>query len=489
MSSTVSSEYQFSAPHFRRLGYFIWFVMAIMSVVFYKERATLMDGGFQLFELINGGEFGIYHYRLTNPLTQVLALAAVKLNLSLKLVMIAYSLNFILFFALIYHFIVAWCKNDFLGWTQIAFFTLFTTDSFYFLTPEFYQGMSLLLLWFAMVLRFDFQRKWLFPALVLLLIPIIFDHLLLSVFFVFLWCFFYLHESKLRRLEYWLFAIVLIIIYFVHKEYFTSWYDAMKTESFKNNFRAYFPNLHTLPSHKIFLEKCLSTYYFFPIALLSLTGGYIMAFSKKSMSGIINLPNKFAAYKANIEGFFPLLKLALILGFCFCYLLVIHIGDPETPYIFYAEVNYIGLAIPISIALLFDFVPRIAKQNVLLPVFVIIAIIRIGTISLTHNKFESRHDWMRHELHNSNSNKLIIKAEDAPQDIYIQDWSIPYESLLITALEGPDKAGSLLIATEEKQYKDFLDREDLHLEVMRQTEMYKLNKKYFDLGEGKYLVK
>jgi hypothetical protein len=214
-----------------------------------------------------------------------------------------------------------------------------------------------------------------------------------------------------------------------------------------------------------------------------------MAFSKKSMSGIINLPNKFAAYKANIEGFFPLLKLALILGFCFCYLLVIHIGDPETPYIFYAEVNYIGLAIPISIALLFDFVPRIAKQNVLLPVFVIIAIIRIGTISLTHNKFESRHDWMRHELHNSNSNKLIIKAEDAPQDIYIQDWSIPYESLLITALEGPDKAGSLLIATEEKQYKDFLDREDLHLEVMRQTEMYKLNKKYFDLGEGKYLVK
>lgn len=105
MSSTVSSEYQFSSPHFRRLGYVIWFVMAVMSIVFYKERATLMDGGFQLFELINGGEFGIYHYRLTNPLTQVLALTAVKLNLSLKLVMIAYSLNFILFFALIYHFI------------------------------------------------------------------------------------------------------------------------------------------------------------------------------------------------------------------------------------------------------------------------------------------------------------------------------------------------------------------------------------------------
>jgi len=67
--------------------------------------------------------------------------------------------------------------------------------------------------------------------------------------------------------------------------------------------------------------------------------------------------------------------------------------------------------------------------------------------------------------------------------------SIPYESLLITALEGPEKAKSLLITTEEKQYKDFLEREDLLLEVMRQTKVDDLNKQYFDFGEGKYLVK
>ena len=95
MSSTASSEYQFSSPYFRWLGYAIWFIMAVMSIVFYKERATFMDGGFQLFELINSEEFGIYHYRLSNPLTQILALAAIKMNLSLKMVMIAYSVNFI----------------------------------------------------------------------------------------------------------------------------------------------------------------------------------------------------------------------------------------------------------------------------------------------------------------------------------------------------------------------------------------------------------
>lgn len=476
MSSTASSEYQFSSPYFRWLGYAIWFIMAVMSIVFYKERATFMDGGFQLFELINSEEFGIYHYRLSNPLTQILALAAIKMNLSLKMVMIAYSVNFILFFALIYHFITGWCKNDFLGWTQIAFFTLLTTDSFYFLTPEFYQGMSLLLLWFAMILRFDFQKKWLFPTLLLLLIPIIFDHLLLSAFFVFLWSFFYLHEPKLRRLEYWFLAAGMLGIFVIHQEFFTSWYDAMKTKNFKTNLETYFPNFQSIPAHLIFLKKCVTTYYFFPIALLVLSIGYISSF-------FTNLKSKF-------ERFFPLLKLGLVLGFCASYLLIIHIGDPNTPYIFYAEVNYIGLAIPITIALFFDFVPRIkAKQNVLLISLAFIMLIRLGTISMTHNKFEARHDWMRHELHISNSNRLIIKAEDAPQDIYIQDWSIPYESLLITAIEGPEKAKSLLIATEEKLYKDFLEEEDLLLEVMRQTDLEDLNKRYFDLGEGRYLVK
>lgn len=474
MNSTTS-KYQFSSPHFRWLGYAVWFVMAVMSIVFYKERATFMDGGFQLVELINSGEFGIYHHRLSNPLTQILALAAIKMNLSLKIVMIAYSLNFILFFALIYHFITGWCKNDFLAWTQIAFFTLLTTDSFYFLTPEFYQGMSLLLLWFAMILRFDFHQKWLFPALLLLLIPIIFDHLLLSAFFVFMWCFFYLHEPKLRKLEYWLLAAGMVGIFIIHQEFFTSWYDAMKTKNFRTNLEIYSPNFLDIPAHLIFLKKCVTTYYFFPIALLLLSIGYISTF--------------FTSLKSKLERFFPLLKLGLVLGFCACYLLIIHIGDPDTPYIFYSEVNYIGLVIPITVALFFDFVPRIAKKNILLVAIGVIMFLRLGTISMTHNKFEGRHDWMRHELHSSASNRLIIKAEDAPQDIYIQDWSIPYESLLITALEGPQKAGSLLIATDEKQYKDFLEKDNLLLEVMRQTDVGKLNERYFDLGEGKYFLK
>jgi len=488
MNTSSALPHQFSSPFYRRLGYLVWLILAILSVVFYKERATFMDGGFQLTELINNGTFGIYHYRLTNPLTQILALAAIKMGLSLKTVMILYSLNFILFFAAVHFLIVRWCKNDFLAWTQIAFFTFLATDSFYFLTPEYYQGMSLLLLWFAMILRFDFKQKWLLPALSLLLIPIIFDHLLLTAFFIFLWFFFGLHEAKLWRWQYLFLAVTVAIIFVVHQKFFVSWYDAAKTESFTNNFEQYFPNFHTIPAHEIFLGKLKWLYPILPISLLLLTFKYLYAFYKNELRGSLNLGKKHVALQVKLERFFPLIKLLLILGFCFSYLLIIHIGDPETPYIFYAEVNYLGLAIPIAVAYFFDFMPKIQDKRQTKIILTIIVFISFFKILNTYGKFEFRHNWMLSQFENKTTNRVIIKAENPYKNIYIQEWSVPYESLLITALDGPKSAKSLLIATEEKQYKDYLNEENLLLEVMRQTDVDSLNKAYFDLGKNKYFL-
>ena len=128
-------------------------------MVFYKERAIFLDGAFQLEKMINQGVFKIYHYRLTNPFTQVLALTAIYLKLPLKVVLFAYSINFIFFFAGIYWAIVRWFKNDYLGWVQIFFFTLLVLDSFYFLPPDLYQGSALLLLWWAILLDDPAMKK------------------------------------------------------------------------------------------------------------------------------------------------------------------------------------------------------------------------------------------------------------------------------------------------------------------------------------------
>lgn len=472
MKNAVSANtYQFSAPYLRWSGYAVWAILAIFAVIFYEERATFADGGFQLVELINTGDFGIYHYRLSNPVTQIFAWTAVHAGLPLRAVMILYSLNFIVFFALIYHLLVAWCRNEYLAWTQIGFFTLLTTESFYFLTPEFYQGMSLLLLLFGLLLRYELRlRGWLLSGVLILLTFVIFDHLLLTGFFLFLWLYFWLLRPDFRRCgAYYILLAGGGILFYLSNRVFVSWYDAMKSKNFYANLETYGDRILTLPAHGIFAEKCLNLYYFFPLLLLLLTGLYLRRFWKRK----------------NISG---LLKLILIWGFCCCYLIINHISDPNTEFLFYSEVNYIGLTVPLCLPLLFDFAGKVRNQRLVLFIAAGIMLLRLWTIGVSHQRFEHTNRWIEAQFADTDTNKIILRAEDAPQKIYVQDWAIPYQTLLLTAQDSPQSAKTLLIATKEEQYLEFMQRNDLHLEVMRQTPLEDLNQHYFELGEGRYLL-
>lgn len=488
---TPKFPYRFESPWFRRAGYAAWLLLTVYAVIFYQERATFMDGGFQLFELINSEDFGIYHYRLSNPVTQIFAWLAVKAGLPLKAVMLLYSLNFVVFFAFIYHLLVRWCKNDYLALTQVGFFTLLTSESFYFLTPEFYQGMSLLLLLFGLLLRYDLRKhKLLLPGLLLLLVPIIFDHLLLSAFFLFLWSFFWLDRADFRRRwEYYVLLVGMFGVYYLSDEVFISWYDAMKKDNFHHQFATWKTQLWAIPAHSIFLEKCKTIYKFFPALLLVVTYGYFAQLYKKEGRGDLVFPGKLHVITPFLNRIYPLLKWSLAVGFCFAYLLINHISDPTTDYLYYSEVNYIGLTVPLLVALFFDLAPRFSKQKLLL-YFVVIALLHAGLqIGLRSRKFIRRHAKIIETLEKSPSDRVIVRGANDPKSYYIQNWSMPYESLLITAAVHPDSAQTLLIADNAEQYRDFLDREDLFLEVMRQSPIENLHKRYFRLGEGRYEVR
>lgn len=440
-----------------------------------------MDGGFQLVELINTEQFGIYHYRLTNPLTQLLPLFAIKMEWSLKLVMQLYSLNFILLFALLYHLIVCVGRNDYLALTQIAFFSFFVSDTFYFVTPEFYQGMSLLLLWFAIALRFDFKTdKWLFLVLLFLLVFIVFDHLLLSGFFLLMWLFFALQQPQMRTWQYFALLLGLFIIFGIHKAYYTSWYDAMKQKEFWANINQYYPNFFEIPAWNVFLQKCTNRYILFPVVLISLVIGYAVlvlnAFQNKVKQSLFDTGKSAFGYA---------LRLGLLLGFCGMYLLIIHIGDPFSPYIFYAEVNYMGLAIPLCIAFFFE-MKRFISERILLFSLLGIMLFRLFSIVNVQDKFVDRHTFLETKMSNNEGTKLLLPLENAPLDLLIQDWAIPEETLLLSAMNGADNAKSILIPTEEKQYQPYLNDKNIWLEKGRQVPQKEMNVIYFNLGEGVY---
>jgi hypothetical protein len=416
--ATQAYKFTFSSPIYKNFGYIVWFIFIVLSIHFYQERAAFMDAAFQLVDLINTGQFSIHHYRLTNPLTQIFAWIGIKSGMPLKYIMIGYSVNFIVFHLIIYHLIVNWCKNHFLGLVQIGFFTLLVTQSFYFVPPEFYQGMSLLLLWTSILLQPTFRsKKWKYPILSLLMIAIIFDHTLLSAFMLFIWIFLILHDRNYLTLQFLGLLIMMILIFMVHEAYFTGWYEIDRKEHFWRHWNQYYPNFFNIPGNKIFLSRCLDTYYLFPIGLLIISYGYLRAFITKQTS---------------IKS--PILKLLLVFGFCFCYILINHINDPNTPFLFYSEVNYIGLVIPIGIALTFDILPRVETSRVTILLVAIVLFSRIGVIVKSSETLKERHQWMLKIIDQSESNKVYVKGSDTPKDSLSQTWAVPEETLLLTSI-------------------------------------------------------
>jgi len=388
--------------------------------------------------------------------------------------MVAYSINFILLFGFIYHAIVSWCKNDLLGWVLIFFFTLITLDSFYFLPPELYQGAAFMLLWFAILLHDPLmKRRWTFLILLLLIIPILSDSRLTPMYFLFSAAFFWLnHPTKWNKKFYLLIAFFFVCM-FIHSNYLVADYDTGKMKDFQRHLETYRSNLFGIPAHLKFLDKCLKIYYFYPILLLIVIGRYIVATFRK---------------EAIIK--FPVLKILGVLFSNFFFIMVLHIGSPNTTYRFYAEVNYLPLMIFVGIPFMFDVAANIKKEQWLLGGLVIVMALRLNTIGANHKKFEGRLDYYRHQMElgrQQSTNRTMRYVYKIPNHTVIQPWATAYETLLLSSLEGPEKAKSFLIYEDLNIYKNKIDSSNVFLTYFHVMTMDELNPIYFQLEDNKYL--
>lgn len=451
----------------RRLGYLVWLSLLILSLIFYKERAFFMDAGFQLFNLINQEAVQVYHYRFVTAIPQLIPYFLLKLGAPLWLLGMSFSAAYILFYLFVYHLLVRYLKNDLLGWVLIFLFTLIAFDAFYHIQSEFYLGLSLLLLAFGFVLNEPGLRKaqtWF--AIVPLLITVGFSHKLSLIFFLFLWLFFGLTFRELRHKRYLVLFVLFILIAATKTLFFTNWYEAAKQIDFENNWNTYFPNFHTLPATGIFLKRCVVYYYMLPVILLI---NSLFYFLKKEW-----------------------LKMGLMWSFSIGFLLLYNISDPLAPYRFYSEVTYLPLSIFAAIPFLFDVIPGI-KRNVIDryvgAFFVALMILRLGSIAWNHRTFDRLFSWIESQTAKSEqlgTNRLLMRAENAPMDTVLMEWGVPFTAMHLSALKNPKAAKTLLILPDFEKYRDQLQKDNYFLTPFKAMELKELNKKYYDPGKAIY---
>ena len=451
----------------KKLGYAVWLVMLVMAIIFYKERAFFLDAGFQLFNMINEERIQVYHYRFVTVLPQILPFLLLKINAPLWILAIAYSASYILFFLLMYHILVHYLKNIALGWVLIFLFTLTSLDTFYHIQSEFYLGLAFLILLFGVVLKNPaLNQKWQWAIIIIHLPTIAFSHKLTLIFFIFTWSFFWLSQKELRQKNYFFFLFAFLIATAIKSIYFTNWYEAAKQADFKTNLELYFPHFQTLPSNFVFLERCIHYYYMLPILLSVVTLFYI---SRKNW-----------------------IKTGLTWSFTIGFILLYNISDPGAMHRFYSEVTYLPLIIFVAIPFMFDVFPDLIKKTKWLPVVLGVLICwRLITISANHQLFENNHIWIKQQFKKAealNTNRLIIKSENTPQDTIIMEWGIPFTAMHLSALSGPKNAKTILIMQDFDWYSDKINGDNLFFSPFHKAFRNEdLNNNYYDLIKGKYI--
>lgn len=120
----------------------IWLLFQlVLSCVYWLERSGSIDTSNYLFEIICEEGFLLANWRFAAGLTQLLPILAVKMGLSLKAVMIAYSINFAILNYLVFLATVYWLRNPIGGLLVTLITAIGVTHVFYWPVSEAFQCM------------------------------------------------------------------------------------------------------------------------------------------------------------------------------------------------------------------------------------------------------------------------------------------------------------------------------------------------------------
>jgi len=407
------------------VGYLVMFVLA---VVFYKERITFCDASFYLFELLVKNSFTIQHMRFGMVYTQILPLLASRAGMLLSSVMLLYSVNYMLAYFVCYVICGSVLKRYDFALLLLLFNILFVSDSFYWPQTELPQGISLMIVCFALI---GSDRKMVLHKFSLLLlglgiITVVFFHPLIIFPFYFIVLFMLNWKiSEAQRKVLYGASILFLLTVVVQKLAFTDKYE-MHAMSGVKNFRVLFPDYLHLYSNSVFLDACKGKYIWVPVVALANTVVYTRA---KQWS-----------------------KLLLFLCGTGAFLLLVNItrNTAETPF-FYIEGLWLPLAIFLGLPFVFDVLPVLQEKKLAVAVISLIVVTGCVRIYAVSKPYVTRLNWERNYLNIHHDKKLAVYETCVPLDTLMLTWATPYEFWLLSTTER-QKTASIIVIDNIPQY-------------------------------------
>lgn len=396
--------------------------LLIMALVFFKERIAFLDVAYHLFYITAADELAIQNYRFGAAVTQVVPLASTRMGLSLQAVAMLYSASFVVFSFLCY-----WVSGSLLRQYKLALISLlgmilFSTYTFFWAHSELPQGLSFLMLSFAIISSVKDGKRliWGIPLIALIMPVVVFFHPAIVAPFLFVIVYYYLLDRQVKG-NVW--AVVAAVVFFfvcweVKKVYYATPYDTQSMDGM-HNFLAYFPHYFSAPYTMVFLKHCMTTYQWIPI-LLVLTIVVLTA-QRKWLKLIVSIGGTLAAM----------------------FIVTVLYAD-KTLEDFYAENLMLPMGIVMAVPLVVDVLPylaeRMKRKNIATWVVVLMMVTAVVRILIVSDVYVQRTNWELAFLEKHKGEKMIIEKRPELDEKLIMSWGTPYEFWFLSSLHGGETA-------------------------------------------------
>ncbi|MCS6928916.1 MAG: hypothetical protein NZM43_05415 [Saprospiraceae bacterium] len=453
-----------------QLGAFTYGALILLAAIFYLERMTLLDMAFQGFHILRTGELQIQSGRFGAAATQVFPWAAQALGLSLKGVLLTYSLGHILYAAVLFAIVLLCFKQWRWGLILLLVNTLMTTHTFYWLS-EMPQGLTFLAALLAWTHARETPRSfslWEYPLVVGAVITAFYFHPLVLHAFTFCAAYFWFDAaaSRVRKRNYALLAVLFAACFTV--KYFIlplDWYDNMALER-SRAFAELWPDWLHLKSQRDFLQWLATDYYVLLIVFV-FNIAFLMWYQRWALALLSALGPVVFVFMVNVPH---------------------HYGAPQ----FYMENLYLPLGIMVAVPWVFSVLPSLLPTHRLwIPVSAVV-VAGLLRIALAHSTWTTRMDWERHFLRQTSRvghRKWIVAENQVPMDTLILSWGSAFEFLMLSSLEHPDSARCLVIDEDPQRFDSLRTRPRLFLSEFKNYPFDDLPARYFrpqDTTEYRY---
>ena len=449
-------------------------VLLAGAFYFFKERILFIDAAHICFRLLNYKTFVIEEHRYGSFITQMVPLIGLRLHVSLKAILIAYSVSFNLFYFIVAILLVYRYRQYGMAILMALYYTLFVSDAYFWTNNEVHQGTAWMFLFLAVAFYNAGKHRPLFLqllAFILLAVLAVFTHPLVMISVLFLWGYLYINKEQwpFGRLETVGFSLLLLVIaglkFYVSQ---SPGYDSGKME------QAIHMNLDSIwqalksPMTKKFFHDCIYNYWL--VILITIAG-----------IGTLSLQRKWLLLCWTL---LAALSFYILMGLTYGYSLY----DRHTQ--FYMESEWMSLSIILAAPFVFNLLPSLKQQSATWLLFFIF-IVRFIYIGKSAPLFTERISFVEQGLQQMRKKGLtkvvLVKENSEIEDKLLMDWGLPDESLMTSVIDG-DRPALTYTQLPADQLTKGVPKDAQTMIACFQLVKEKLNTSYFPIDTSRPYV-